>query len=132
MSKYLVPVDYAMELTGATRANSTLYQRWKRFKDSQQERIFGTMGGDGTDGINDAEDDDRGGKAGGDPPIADAVVCTPKPTPGGLSTAEVKSGLNDCPAWIDPVICEKMLTRDRKKLNSRVKVGRSDISTKLS
>ena len=117
MSKYQLPVDYAMELTGATCAKSTLYQRWKRFKDRQQERIFGAMGRDGTDGINDAEDDDGGGKAGGDPPI-DAVVCTPKPTkptPGGLTTAEVESGLNDCPAWIDPVICEKMLTRGKRK-----------------
>jgi hypothetical protein len=60
-----------------------------------------------------------GGGSGGDPSI-DAVVITPKPmkpTPGGLSNAEVESGLNDCPAWtwIDPAICEKMLTRGRRK-----------------
>ena len=119
MSKYSLPVDYAMELTGATCAKSTIYQRWKRFKDRQQEQVFGAMGKDGTDGINDADDDDGGGKAGGDPPI-DAEFISPKPTkrtPGGLSNAEVESGLNDCPAWtwIDPAICEKMLTRGRRK-----------------
>ena len=106
-----------MELTGATCAKSTIYQRWKRFKNRQQEQVFGAMGKDGTDDINDADDDDGGGKAGGDPPI-DAAFITPKPTkptPGGLSNAEVESGLNNCPAWIDPAICEKMLTRGKRK-----------------
>jgi len=62
--------------------------------------------------------DDGGGKAGADDaaPLEDGVV-TPRPRSraGGLAAAVVDSALAGLPAWIDPNISAKMMTRRKRK-----------------
>lgn len=49
------------------------------------------------------------------PPI-NGVDQTPKPPAGGgLTSAEVESGIKDLPPWIDSESCAKMLTRRKRK-----------------
>jgi hypothetical protein len=51
-----------------------------------------------------------------DAPIEGRDLTPPPPSAGGLSAAEVESGLKDLPPWIDPESCSKMLTRRKQKI----------------
>ena len=103
-----------MELTGATCNRITMYQRLKRFKDRQNILLFGhSDGNDDAGALGGAVG--RGGGAVVDAPIEGGDLSSPPPSAGGLSAAEVESGLKDLPPWIDPESCSKMLTSRKQK-----------------
>ena len=53
----------------------------------------------------------------GDDALIEGGALTPPPPAGGLSAAEVESGLIGLPCWIDPASCAKMMMcRKRKSL----------------
>ena len=111
-----------MNIARATCAMSTLYSRVSRYRDRMKEASKIALADyDVDDGNNVAGVDDGGGKAGADDAAPlEGGVLTPRPRAGGLAAlglaaAVVESTLAGLPAWIDPMISGKMMTRRKRK-----------------
>ena len=110
-----------MKIARATCSASTVYSRVSRFRDRMKEASkIALADGCYVDDENNVAgaDDDEGGKAGlDDAAPLEGGVLTPRSRPraGGLAAAVVDSALAGLPAWIDPNISAKMMTRRKRK-----------------